>query len=229
MNNRQIIIEPNMEVFSKLGVKSIEIKNILLNTRIKRITFNCSVSSMNCIDDIDIIYKDILSKFGRELDIEFITDNKNLSLKDDEIKGYRLVVPVDAQKKLTERIIGYWQDGTGGQYNKDREEAFRVTDVTESIEEVIKEIEKIEGQKPLIITTSARTFDNSISYKDLSKQIFEDDKPYLLLFGTGWGLTDEVMAMSDYILEPIRANSKYNHLSVRAAVAIILDRLFGEN
>ena len=86
MNNRQIIIEPNMEVFSKLGVKSIEIKNILLNTRIKRITFNCAVSSMNCIDDIDIIYKDILSKFGRELDIEFITDNKNLSLKDDEIK-----------------------------------------------------------------------------------------------------------------------------------------------
>ena len=86
MNNRQIIIEPNMEVFSKLGVKSIEIKNILLNTRIKRITFNCAVSSMNCIDDIDIIYKDILSKFGRELDIEFITDNKNLFLKDDEIK-----------------------------------------------------------------------------------------------------------------------------------------------
>ena len=86
MNNRQIIIEPNMEVFSKLGVKSIEIKNILLNTRIKRITFNCSVSCMNCIDDIDIIYKDVLSKFGRELEIEFITDNKNLSLNDEEIK-----------------------------------------------------------------------------------------------------------------------------------------------
>ena len=86
MTNRQIIIEPNMEVFSKLGVKSIEIKNILLNTRIKRITFNCSVSCMNCIDDIDIIYKDVLSKFGRELEIEFITDNKNLSLKDEEIK-----------------------------------------------------------------------------------------------------------------------------------------------
>ncbi|CAN2327038.1 PolC-type DNA polymerase III [Fusobacterium sp. oral taxon C10] len=87
MNNRQIIIEPNMEVFSKLGVKSIEIKNILLNTRIKRITFNCSVSSINCIDDIDIIYKDVLSKFGRELEIEFITDNKNLFLNDEEIKS----------------------------------------------------------------------------------------------------------------------------------------------
>ncbi|WP_338939683.1 PolC-type DNA polymerase III [Fusobacterium nucleatum] len=86
MNNRQIIIEPNMEVFSKLGVKSIEIETILLNTRIKRITFNCVVSCMNCIDDIDIIYKDVLSKFGRELEIEFITDNKNLSLNDEEIK-----------------------------------------------------------------------------------------------------------------------------------------------
>ncbi len=87
MNNRQIIIEPNMEVFSKLGVKSIEIKTILLNTRTKRITFNCAVSCMNCIDDIDIIYKDVLSKFGRELEIEFITDNKNLSLNDEEIKS----------------------------------------------------------------------------------------------------------------------------------------------
>ena len=86
----------------------------------------------------------------------------------------------------------------------------------------------MEGQRPLIITTSARIFENSISYENLSKKIFEDDKPYLLLFGTGWGLTDEVMDMSDYILEPIRGNSKYNHLSVRAAVAIILDRLFGE-
>ena len=86
MNNRQIMIEPNMEVFEKLGVKSIEIKNILLNTRTKRITFNCSVSCMGCIDDIDIIYKDVLSKFGREIEIEFVTENKELKLEDEEIK-----------------------------------------------------------------------------------------------------------------------------------------------
>lgn len=86
MNNRQIMIEPNMEVFEKLGVKSIEIKNILLNTRTKRITFNCSVSCMGCIDDIDTIYKDVLSKFGREIEIEFVTENKELKLEDEEIK-----------------------------------------------------------------------------------------------------------------------------------------------
>ena len=86
MNNRQIMIEPNMEVFKKLGVKNIEIKNILLNTRTKRITFNCSVSCMGCIDDIDTIYKDVLSKFGREIEIEFVTENKELKLEDEEIK-----------------------------------------------------------------------------------------------------------------------------------------------
>jgi len=80
------MIEPNMEVFERLGVKNIEIKNILLNTRTKRITFNCSVSCMGCIDDIDTIYKDVLSKFGREIDIEFVTENKELKLEDEEIK-----------------------------------------------------------------------------------------------------------------------------------------------
>ena len=145
------------------------------------------------------------------------------------VKQYHIIVPVEAQKQLTERIIGYWQDGAGGKFNKDREEAFSSTEVYESIEKSIAEIEKLEGKKPKIITTSAKIFPNSISYKELSEKIFEDDQPYLLLFGTGWGLIDEVMSMSDYILEPIRGNSKYNHLSVRSAVSIILDRLVGEN
>ncbi len=146
-----------------------------------------------------------------------------------QIKGYRLIVPVEAQKKLTERIVTYWQDGMGGQYNKDRERAFEITNVSESLEETIKEIEEKEGKRPIIITTSARKFTNTIAFKDLSEKIRIDENPYLLLFGTGWGLTDQVMDMSDYILEPIRANTKYNHLSVRSAVAIILDRLLGED
>lgn len=147
-----------------------------------------------------------------------------------DIKGYRIVVPVDAQKKLTERILGYWHEGLGGNYNKDREEAFCRTKVAESIAEVIEEIETWEGKKPKIVTTSARIFPNSISFPKLQEKLFEEEnQPYLLLFGTGWGLTDEIMEMSDYILEPIRAKSEYNHLSVRAAVAIILDRLLGEN
>ena len=58
---------------------------------------------MDCIDDIDIIYKDILTKFGRELDIEFITDNKNLSLKDEDIKA----IAIRAIERLKTRNITF--------------------------------------------------------------------------------------------------------------------------
>ena len=49
----------------------------------------------------------------------------------------------------------------------------------------------------------------------------------LLLFGTGWGLTQGVTDKADFLLEPIFgiASDGYNHLSVRSAVAIYCDRL----
>lgn len=77
------------------------------------------------------------------------------------------------------------------------------------------DIEKITGKKVNLITTSAKKFDNSISYELMSKKIFNDDEVYFLIFGTGFGLTNEIMEKSTYILNPIRGNAKYNHLSVR--------------
>jgi hypothetical protein len=54
-----------------------------------------------------------------------------------------------------------------------------------------------------------------------------DNKPILLLFGTGWGLSDSLTNEADFKLEPIfgKALDGYNHLSVRSAVAIYCDRL----
>ena len=51
--------------------------------------------------------------------------------------------------------------------------------------------------------------------------------PLLLVFGTGWGLAPEVFDRGWTVLEPIRGRGVYNHLPVRAAAAIILDRLLG--
>jgi hypothetical protein len=48
------------------------------------------------------------------------------------------------------------------------------------------------------------------------------------VLGTGWGLTDELMAGCDRRLAPIRCGTDYNHLSVRSACAIMLDRLYGD-
>jgi hypothetical protein len=52
-------------------------------------------------------------------------------------------------------------------------------------------------------------------------------QPYLLVFGTAWGLAEPFISEADYILEPISGRTDYNHLSVRSAAGIILDRLLG--
>ncbi len=145
-----------------------------------------------------------------------------------DINKYYIITPVKSQIELTKRIMGFWQQGDGIGFNKDRNEAFFNTRVVSSIKEAMESIEKLTGKCPKIVTTSAKIHENSISFSDMSKLIFEIEDPILLLFGTGFGLTDEVMDMSYKIIEPIRGNTKYNHLSVRAAVSIILDRLLGE-
>ena len=54
-------------------------------------------------------------------------------------------------------------------------------------------------------------------------------RPHLLVFGTAWGLAETFISEADYILAPITGPTDYNHLSVRTAAGIILDRLLGTN
>jgi hypothetical protein len=49
----------------------------------------------------------------------------------------------------------------------------------------------------------------------------------MILLGTGFGLAPAVREQTDLALEAIRGSGDYNHLSVRAAASIILDRLHG--
>ena len=61
----------------------------------------------------------------------------NVLLIDDD-----LLVLDDLQSMIDWKGNGYWQDGSGGEYNKDRESAFVNTRVKVSIEQAIKDIEE---------------------------------------------------------------------------------------
>ena len=74
------------------------------------------------------------------------------------------------------------------------------------------------------IKTGGSTQRAAVAYDKL-----QHEGPLLLILGTGWGLTGELMAGCDARLAPIQAASDYNHLSVRSACAIILDRLYGDH
>jgi len=142
--------------------------------------------------------------------------------------GYFIIHPLENQQILANEIINYWQTGFGGQYNNDRKDALSIIEIAPDISSVINTISLRNGNEPFTVTTDARRFENSVSYKELREIITTEKRPCLLLFGTGWGIENSVMSQFDYILEPIRGAGDYNHLPVRAAVAVILDRLLGE-
>ena len=86
---------------------------------------------------------------------------------------------------------------------------------------------RIEGKKPLLVATGAqKRHTRSITY-NRAKEILADDRVVIVIFGTAWGLDKEIIDRADFVLDPIEGTTDYNHLSVRTAAAIILDRLAG--
>ena len=143
------------------------------------------------------------------------------------IKKYFVVNPLTAQRQFAERIINHWMKQESQDFNPTRVEAFKLIDIKKSLKEVVESIEKKEKKSPIVVATSAKA-KGSYSYKKLFDDIKKNNNPYLLLFGTGYGLCEEVMDGADIVLEPVIGRTEYNHLSVRSAVAIILDRVFGK-
>jgi hypothetical protein len=123
------------------------------------------------------------------------------------------------------RIIRHWNVGPGATYNATRREALALVRQAPELDAAIAEIERETGQLPRLIATSARGGPARLTHAALRERLAAAGPPELLLFGTGWGLTAEVLARTDGILEPILGTGTYNHLSVRAAAAIVLDRL----
>jgi hypothetical protein len=144
------------------------------------------------------------------------------------IKKYYMVTNLPAQQEIIRRVLKFWIDGSGRHHNPNRTEALYEVDLQPYYEDVIKDIEKREGEKPLVVFTSAKMRSNTITFEDMRQEIREREKPILVIFGTGHGLPKEILDRCEYSLEPVRAGGDFNHLSVRSAIAIILDRLIGE-
>lgn len=140
--------------------------------------------------------------------------------------AFYVVTPLEDQQELVRRIIDHWVTGVGAQYNPDRQAALSLIRLQPSLRAMLRELEDEHGARPLVIATSARNMNTSLSYPDLAA-LARGDRPLVLLFGTAWGLADEIMEAADHRLAPIDGHGGYNHLAVRSAVAIILDRLLG--
>jgi hypothetical protein len=143
------------------------------------------------------------------------------------VAGFYIIQPMPSQKRLVRWIISHWTEGYGGEYNPMRAEAFDCTRLVDDIDAAIDAIRGEEERSPRVIGTWAGYSGATVDYRTMRALIGADIEPTLILLGTGFGMADEVQEVCTHILEPIRGNGEYNHLSVRAAAAIILDRLKG--
>jgi tRNA (guanine37-N1)-methyltransferase len=147
------------------------------------------------------------------------------------LAGMFVVTPIDAQRALVTSILEHWRVGAGKRRMPHRSEALAICQSAASIAEARELISARHGQAPRVIATAARASEGTpvLSFSAVRAQLeAAGEAPWLLLFGTGHGLTDDVLNAADLLIEPIHGHGDYNHLSVRAAAAIVFDRLFGQ-
>lgn len=145
------------------------------------------------------------------------------------VHRYFIVNRLKEQLMFVGRVLDHWRIGYGAKYNPKRKTALGMVHLAETLEDVIAR-EYPEGQKPYVVATSARDLEGleKLTFLSLREKILQEpERPILIVFGTGFGLGDDVFKLSHGLLEPIKGGSAddYRHLSVRSAVSICLDRL----
>jgi len=143
------------------------------------------------------------------------------------VDTYWVITPFAQQQELAGQIIGHWVEGYGKTANPDRGNALSLIRISSSLDEVIAETKKKWGRDVQVVATCAKPQQDTIGYQAM-RQRLNEQQPTLLLFGTAWGLAPEVFTRVDATLPPVLGTGDYNHLSVRSAVSIILDRLLGK-
>ena len=141
------------------------------------------------------------------------------------VTRFFVATPVRTLRALAAKIVDHWQHGYGSTYNGTRKEALALVALAADLEGVLSEIEREEGKEVVVVATSARAGDGRVPFSEMKRMLRADPRPFLFLLGTGWGLASEVLARAHMILEPIEGVGPYNHLSVRSAAAVLLDRL----
>ncbi len=144
------------------------------------------------------------------------------------LANYHVVTPVTSQRDKAAFIAEQWLGDAQGEH---RARALELVRVAASIEDVIAELTAQYGMAPIVVASSAR----SESFPGVPRrtaaalvaELAVVAQPMLLLLGTGWGLADALIPSVSRVVAPIEGASDWNHLSVRSAGAILMDRMFG--
>ncbi len=141
------------------------------------------------------------------------------------VEPFYVVTPLEDQQHLVTEIIDHWVTGVGARYNPDRRDALALIRLQPSFQAALADVHARWEAEPQVVVTSAQMAASDLDWNGL-RRLAAGERPVLLLFGTAWGLAPEVIQAADFRLAPILGRNGYNHLSVRSAVSIVLDRMF---
>jgi len=142
-----------------------------------------------------------------------------------DIRRYYIVTPLKAQQDLVRKILEHWRTGYGATFNPARKEALDLVEIAADFDDCLAKVTDCAGRPPKVVVTGAALTGDLTSFGELRQAMEKNAEPYLLLFGTGSGLAQEVICMGHVRLSPLVGRNDYNHLPVRCAVAMVLDRL----
>jgi hypothetical protein len=143
------------------------------------------------------------------------------------VRAVYVVHPVPEQREFARSVIEHWRIGYGRSFDSRRVEALELIEIVTDLDTAVAAAERVAGRRPAIVHTSARE-EQGVSFAAMRERMAQNDAgPFLILLGTGFGLAPAARERTDLALEAIRGPGDYNHLSVRAAASIILDRLCG--
>jgi len=141
------------------------------------------------------------------------------------VRGFYVVTPLTDHQDLAEEVISHWTKGVGGELNPFRKDALELIRVKATFEDALADIEEERGRPVVTAATTAVPRDGAVEFPHFSGVIQGSDDSHLISFGTAWGLSPAFLDGCDHVLEPVTGVNGYNHLSVRSAVSIVLDRL----
>jgi len=134
-----------------------------------------------------------------------------------------LVTPVPAQRALIGRLLAHGRDPA--RIAEGRGQFDAVSDVA-SLGDAVAAAEDLHDTEITTVATSATPpgARPALTFAQMRADL-DTGASMMLLVGKAWGLAPEVLDQADAQLEPIRGGNDFDHLPVRAAIAILLDRL----
>lgn len=140
------------------------------------------------------------------------------------VRGFYVVTPLRDQQILAHEVIDHWTRGVGGELNPFRKQALELIRVVSTFEDAVADIKNERNAPVVTIATSAADHDGAVDTTHLARRL-ENDASHVVTFGTAWGMSSDFINRCDLVLAPVHGTSGYNHLSVRSAVSILLDRI----